>query len=576
MVPVKDITLVLLIAVFSLSACGPANNEDNGGSKGNGGSVSELDPRVEVVFSEALKKYEDNFKREFFWQTPVTLASEALRKSSTRQSAGLGGDYNAFMKWMRLQDDPLSNDLARISEKPFELLQVHSTDKLDLARIYFELGDEDKLRELFWPAPEDAEEPLEPSRETTGLNEWAIWTLYNARFYALPEHIEELSSLAERAEDMDQHIASAVKMRYSVELAREGADINDLAQYVRDVTGDPATAELTLGRVLRIAGRLNEADAVIASYIKAVKDDPVAWILRAEIYLDIGQPVKAREYAAKVFDLNGYLGKAWVILGVSRYYERRLEESITDFESCYEIDMFEPTLYPRWIRLLTDLGRTTEARDRADRAVLLFENNPEIRVASGLAYLHKDDLEGAFSDFKTASELAPTVPYAYVEMAKILLAEGKTDEAADNFNRAVELGKPLGEIEREWGSTLLSMEDYSSAKLHLLRASELIQDDAGILKDIGRCYEALGNIADAAEVYEKSARINTWDGEVAIWAALMYANIGDVDKSIVMLDHAAAARWIDTDYIVENFPIEVQKRPEFANILANMNPQFGR
>jgi Tfp pilus assembly protein PilF len=136
-------------------------------------------------------------------------------------------------------------------------------------------------------------------------------------------------------------------------------------------------------------------------------------------------------------------------------------------------------------------------------------------------------------------------------------------------------GASEASVQMEWGRALLKIDDLAKAKAHLEKAEDLADKDAGVHKDLALVYEKLGETKNAAIQYALAATLNTWDGEAAIKAALMYANLDDADKSLKWLNNAAAAKWIDTQYILDNFPDSIKQRPEFNNILSNMNPQYG-
>ena len=87
------------------------------------------------------------YRKDFFWMTPVSIASESFRSERTKLTAALGADYNSFLAWVSKQDtDPLALDLVQLAADPFEIYTPTSTDKLDLARLYYSLGKEKELK----------------------------------------------------------------------------------------------------------------------------------------------------------------------------------------------------------------------------------------------------------------------------------------------------------------------------------------------------------------------------------------------------------------------------------------------
>ena len=555
----------------------------NTGNKGSGDNASEekqLDPRIVEVFELALKDWKESYERDFFWQTPTTLAGEALRKNKTKMASTLGANYDSFIRWAEKADDPLIKDLVSILTINFQLNAPTSTDRLELARLYYTLGKESELKKLFSPVKPGETESSEPVRENLTPDEWAVWMLYRTRFTATSEDVKALAEIDLEIDKLTPAIAYAMRIRNAVARAQEGMSIKDLIKYLERVTSSEAETVSILARVLRLAGRFDEADKLSANYVAQNPDDPIGWLTRAQVYIDLGQPTKAREYAQKVAPLNDRIGEALALMGTTYNYEGRFEESLRYYEQCYEIDQLEPSLYPHWVGLLLDLGRPSEARERIDRASELFPHNPDIRLMSGKAYLDAGELEKAFEELKLAAVLAPDMPFVHIETGKLLVSLKREKEAEESFKKALAHGASEMSVQAEWGRALSKIEDYKAAKTHLERAAELSdkskEPDAGIHKDLASVYEKLGDTKNAAIQYALAATINTWDGEAAVKAALMYANLGDVDRSIKWLDNAAAAKWIDYQFILDNFPEAVKQHPQFDNILSNMNPQYGK
>ena len=567
--------VLLVVSALSLASIASCNNDKQDSSRNQGADQMLLDPRVVEVYEKAYKDWKDGFKRDFFWLTPTTLASEALRKNQTKMAITLGSDYDSFIRWAEKKDDPLIKDLTHIISSQFTLHEPKSTDKLDLARLHYTLGNEDALRRLLSPPKPGETESVDPVRENVTPDEWAIWMLDRTRFSTTPQEAEALAEIDLQIDKLTPELAYATRIRNALSFARTGMSIEDLIKYLARVTTSEAETISIIMRVLRRAGRLDEAEGLSANYVNQNPDDPIGWLTRADVYVDLGQPTKAREYILKVFPINDHIGEAMVILGSTYNYEARFEESLRHYENCYEIDQLEHSLYPRWAGLLLDLGRPSEARERIERAIEFFPRSPDVRIMSGKIYLDTGDLEKAFGELKIAAELSPGLPFVHIEMGKLLVSLKREREAEDSFNEAMKCGASEASVQMEWGRALLKIDDLAKAKAHLEKAEDLADKDAGVHKDLALVYEKLGETKNAAIQYALAATLNTWDGEAAIKAALMYANLDDADKSLKWLNNAAAAKWIDTQYILDNFPDSIKQRPEFNNILSNMNPQYG-
>lgn len=564
------IAATLAISTALALACNPPVKEgDNGTAKPSTG----LNPVVAQTYADALETMKQDFSGNFFWWTPSTIASEALRKIQTKSSISLRADYNGFIEWVQKSDDPLGLDIAALSLPPFEIYEMNTTDAVTKAKLFYCMGKTGEIAKLFWDS--GGESAPVPVKDGANIDGWAVYVLAKSRFVPTAEDMREIAALAAEADKLEPGVRFAVIVKNAIEMARAGATMEVLDDEIGKVIEGDQQVVSTLCHVLRFGGRRDEADNLMAGFLRTYKDDAPVWTSRAAIYIEMGQPAKAREYVTKAFESNSRLGEAWVLLATTFSFEGRFEEALDYYEQSFDMDPYQPLLYPPWANMLMDMGRVNEARDRLDMALEYFPNFPEVRAVSGRAFLRTNEVEKALEEFKEAARLAPQIPYSYLEMAKIYIQMGDTGEAASNFSKAIALGTPKAQVEADWGRALIAIEHYDEAVGHLEEAAAGISGDAALLKDLAKSYRALEMFEKAAKAFEQAVAINTYDGESAVESALCYAKIGNLDQSLVMLDKAVFAQWIDTEYIVRNFPPEIQERKEFANILSNMNPQFG-
>ena len=566
----------LIIACLSVLLVAACNNGKSDSESPDSKPATGLNPVVEEVYSSALETMKSDFQKHFFWRTPATIASEALRVHQTRTSYALRADFNGFMDWLKKSDDAFGQDVAALSTPPFALYEPKTEDKLTLAKLRFAAGGDDEIVRLFWGG-DAIEGGITPDMyEAAEADARAIYILGKIRFMAAQDYLNEIAKFALEAGELEDGVGFAVVVKNTIELAKMGASFEELDAEIMRVSKNDAEIDAILCLVLRYSGRLKEAEDLMSGYLGRFKDDAPVWAARAAVFVEMGQAVKAREYVTKALEINGQIGEVWVLLATSFSYEGRFEEAVDYFEQAFAMDPFQPLLYPPWATMLMDMGRIKESRDRLDSAIEYFPSFPEIRIVSGRVYAREGELESALSEYETAARLAPSVPYSFLEMGKIQIELGDTDAANLNFDKAKSLGMSETRVEAEWGRALLAANEHAKALIHLEKAAEGTKDDGGLFKDMAKAYRELGKLADAAASFDKAVSINTYDGESAVESALCYAQLGQIDKGLSMLDKAVFAGWIDTDYIVRNFPQEIQQRKEFENILGNMNPQFGR
>lgn len=570
------VLIFLAIATAALAACAPSPGE-NGGE-----SAPKLDSRIEEAYQSALDRWKEDFEVNFAWHSPVALGSEAVRLEKTPGTFSGQFEFAGFLAWTKKLDDPLAQDLALLSEKPFNSFDVRTEDKLLAAKVLFVQGRKDDIRELFLPPAGEGEDALEesdppvPTKDTVSPDEWALWVVYNCRFTIPDEFRDALDELFADPAGLDAGIARALILKQVTLSSMHGEETGALRVMMAPYFDEERERERALIHVLLRAQRFGEADSLAGLFLNNFKKDAVVLGYRAQAQLGMMLPSQAKEFAVKALKLNPRLTEARITLATAYSWERKFEEALLHFEAGYDLDQYQPMLYPRWARALADIGRENEARDRIDRGLELYPDQFELCVVSGGLYSNDQEFEKALQDFRAAVELAPFAPRVHIELGRVLVRLGRETEAEPEFERAMELGFPESGVEAAWGRALVESEEFIAAEPHLEAAAEALGDDAGVHSDYAKVLDGLGKKAKAAAEYERAVEISFYDGNSAVQAARLYAELGDVVMSLTMLDKAVDAGWLDTKYIVENFPENVMERPEFHNILTNMNPQYGR
>ncbi|MEP0815181.1 MAG: tetratricopeptide repeat protein [bacterium] len=511
---------------------------------------------------------------EFHWRTPVTLASQAFLAELKPEAARFRPDYNGFMDYLAALEDPLGADLADLCRSPFELPEIRSSDPLIKGRLLYIQGKIDEIRKLYWPESESAETITPEMLTSTEPNRVAIWALANSRFLPSEKYTPVLAELAKDAAELEPPLARAVAVRHAIDLAWAGLAGDEIRKTLERAFSDPVERDSVLARVLNKANRFQEADVLLAALSQTTGSNALLDIERGLSSMGLGQPSRAREKFRAALNYNSFLGEALVGLSLTESWQRRYEEAIGGFEDASKIDPFEPALYPVWAQALSDVGRIDSARDAISNGLDLFPDNVQVRLTSAQLYLNAGDFENSLAEFRAAAVLAPIMARPHSEIGAILVRMGKPEEARGAFEKAIKLGQPEGEVEAAWGRALFDSERYREAVPHLEKASGLKPKDAGLHALLARAYEGAGDLARAAAEYEAAVTYDSYDKDSAVKGALAYANLGDVEKSLKMLDRSVDAGWIDTEFVVKNFPDSVKSRPEFKNILANMNPGY--
>ena len=171
-------------------------------------------------------------------------------------------------------------------------------------------------------------------------------------------------------------------------------------------------------------------------------------------------------------------------------------------------------------------GARTRTRQEKDRYMAAFNR--------GVALFEQGDLPGALRALGEAKELAPEAPPAYLATGAVLSGMGKTEAAAAEYKRAVELAdrdlepsildairtdttRPKSDEEKGLldGASRATENKHPDEALPLLRrALDLNARNASTRYEIGYALIDLGRIDEAIPQLEEARRINPVDAKV--------------------------------------------------------------
>lgn len=115
------------------------------------------------------------------------------------------------------------------------------------------------------------------------------------------------------------------------------------------------------------------------------------------------------------------------------------EDAITDFEAAIEADPTNRTAGPSRAHALLHLGRIEEALAELNEAVEANSRYAESRYLRGLAYAALGDAGLAIDEFAEAYALDPNYAVALIQRGRMLVGEGRFDEARADLETALEI-----------------------------------------------------------------------------------------------------------------------------------------
>jgi serine/threonine-protein kinase len=145
-----------------------------------------------------------------------------------------------------------------------------------------------------------------------------------------------------------------------------------------------------------------------------------------------------------------------------------------------------------------DFQKVLQLNPNADARYVLF-------LMRGILHFHRQELERAASDFRSAMALKPEQYNAYLNLAQAYLAQGRFNEAAEQVNKALQFRPPTAVVvgyHVESGRRLLRNKRYEEALLAGERALELSPQQPLPHEVRGRALLALGRYEEAERSFE--------------------------------------------------------------------------
>ena len=160
----------------------------------------------------------------------------------------------------------------------------------------------------------------------------------------------------------------------------------------------------------------------------------------------------------------------------------------------------------------------------------LNEKADEAYYMRGKVELMKGDKAAALADYDRAVGLKPSKYELYQKIFVDLYEAGYEEEAGAYIGRAVSENEKMGDYQRGVFSYYIG--DYDEARNYLEKARNNKSDDVKLIIYQGRTYEALGDSAYAASLYQTWLQSNEPDGTIYNELGLIKLDLSDVSGAL--------------------------------------------
>jgi predicted Zn finger-like uncharacterized protein len=352
-----------------------------------------------------------------------------------------------------------------------------------------------------------------------------------------------------------KHLDAVLKVRPSGEAAMLRADA---AHALSDVPGEEtalmkaqelvpghARARLWLARLRVAQGKIDDASELLRSVLAdpAVRaldasEEALGHHLRGDVLVAQRQfPEAIKEYlrAADGEPDNAKHRAAVALLELKLHH---WADAVPAFDKALEKAPGDVVLLLGAGKALTATGNVTRATEKIEEARKKSPGDPAVAVTLGdlqVVLLHNSDAHKAYREALAKND--KYVP-ALVGEARLLLKEGKLDEARPRVDKAIEVAPKDPSAQAVYGRYCLATGAPAKAKEAFASAVLLEPDTSENLAGLGEALQSLGENAGAKDAYVKAVAIDPKDVFLRRQFALLLRQMNDLEGALVQLNAA--------------------------------------
>lgn len=217
--------------------------------------------------------------------------------------------------------------------------------------------------------------------------------------------------------------------------------------------------------------------------VSASPNSAMFFELLGRIAIERNELEKAHQYFSRAVELEPNREMSHYLMGVVYQRWQEYELALSAYEKAYGASLDKVDGLLALTEMLVKLGRVKEAVTRLESKLVYFGHNAEIRVVVGCLHMMQGEYGRAVSMYREAELLVPDDGNVLEYLVVACIADGEHENAADNLER------------------LLERDGYEE------------RSDLWIM--LGDCYQSMGRLKAASELYEKVTRVEP--GNVDGW-----------------------------------------------------------
>lgn len=279
-----------------------------------------------------------------------------------------------------------------------------------------------------------------------------------------------------------------------------------LAANPDDVTGNRMIALLYMA-----TGRVKEAEAPLRRL--ADKKDHRAALVLGDVYLTTGRDADARRTYEALRGEAAFREMAVIRLAGLDFRTGRRKEAHTLLDAELAQSAKSVRLLTLKTQMLSAEGRRDEALDAARKAVAADAQSADAQYVLGFAEAEKRNAEAATTAYKEALRLNPSMTAAQVELSRLLLFSGETDQALQLAQSAVKAAPQNAQARLTLARALLQKGDIRAAEADANMLVKVLPNAAAVHALLGRVLLARSDVNGAMRAFDRALELNPAEPE---------------------------------------------------------------
>jgi tetratricopeptide (TPR) repeat protein len=293
-------------------------------------------------------------------------------------------------------------------------------------------------------------------------------------------------------------------------------DTASLFAHMVKVTPNAVSPRSNLGVALAVRGDVNEAMKCFNDVLKLDPNDTDAHVNLGKIYADRSQYDEAMYHYNKTIQINPDEASAYVHLGVMLATQGRIDEAISLYRKAIERKM---------------------------------PYSSQLHVGLGTYLLQQGKIEEAIYEFELAIKLKPDAT-TFNNLGVALGLKGRTDEAMENYKKAIRLDPKNAEAHYNLGNIFLSQNKFKQAIGEYEKAVSINPKYTKANINLSVALERESRFDEAIEYADKTVKTEPNNVDAHYNLAIALAQQGRLDEAI---DHFGKTIEIDPNNVDAHF-----------------------